>query len=669
MLKEVSLPLAVVNAHRAVQLPAITPSDLFGDVPGINLARDGIWATSINIRGLSEQRIVSMVDGNRIETATDIAAGLSMIDVNDIERVEVIKGAASSLYGTGALGGVVNIITKGGHYHDEFYAGGNVTGIYQSVNKLHSENASVDLANKNWYFRLSGTYRDASNTQTPEGLLLNSQFTDNNVSLKLGVKPFSNHELTMNYQRFNAQDVGIPGGTAFPVTATAIYPEELRNMFSAAYSISANKGSLEKVKFRYFHQYILRDVELKPNAAVTITPKGNHSANGFQMQTDWNFGNRHEVIAGVDIWQRYLSTEREKKVVSSIIDSTGLPVGTNISVRGEIPIPDAWFTSGGIFVQDQVNLAGDRLILTMGGRFDVINTRNEQSVDPLYLIANGIRNDNPPNQRITFYADNINNFSWSLDAGALCHISEDADLTLTASKAYRAPGIEERFKYIDLLSSVKIGDPNLKPERGYFIDLGTRIWKDKFQLSGNIFTNIMSDLIVETPGIFIYNYTDQPEDYDTLNALVNTNIEKALLFGFDVSAGYIVFQGLTIKGMAGYVRGRNTLNESDLPQIPPFNGRIGLTYYLKGILSTELSVNLVADQYRIAEGEKSTTGYASYDLGIYSAPLEIGKMKMEIFSGVQNITDRAYKNHLSTNRGIIKSEPGRNIYIKIRFGF
>ncbi|HBG54593.1 MAG TPA: hypothetical protein DDW70_10370, partial [Rikenellaceae bacterium] len=63
---------------------------------------DGVWATNINVRGLSEDRLVILIDGNRVETATDLTASLSMVDVNDIEHVEVIKGAQSSLYGTGA---------------------------------------------------------------------------------------------------------------------------------------------------------------------------------------------------------------------------------------------------------------------------------------------------------------------------------------------------------------------------------------------------------------------------------------------------------------------------------------------------------------------------------------------------------------------------------------
>jgi outer membrane receptor protein involved in Fe transport len=121
--------------------------------------------------------------------------------------------------------------------------------------------------------------------------------------------------------------------------------------------------------------------------------------------------------------------------------------------------------------------------------------------------------------------------------------------------------------------------------------------------------------------------------------------------------------------MAGHVRGRNLLDTTDLPQIPPFNGQLALKYRLAGFFSTEISANLYADQNKIASGEKPSKGYASYDFGIYSDPVKIWNIRFEAFGGIQNITDRAYMNHLSTNRGIIKYEPGRNFYLKLRFSF
>jgi iron complex outermembrane receptor protein len=209
----------------------------------------------------------------------------------------------------------------------------------------------------------------------------------------------------------------------------------------------------------------------------------------------------------------------------------------------------------------------------------------------------------------------------------------------------------------------------LKPEEGYFSDLGLRIWSGKFDFSANTFLNSLTNLIVEIPGTYIYNYSAEPENFDTLNALINSNVDKALLYGFDMAAGYNIFDGITLRAMTGFVRGRNTSSDSDLPQVPPLYGRLSVRYYLKGKLNAELGANLTADQEKVASGERTTHGYACYDFFIGSVPFQIRKLSLEGFGGVQNITDRAYMNHLSTNRGLIKYEPGRNIFLKIRLTF
>jgi outer membrane cobalamin receptor len=102
-----ALPMVVVNKNTLEASSFFSPADALRRETGISLARDGIWATSINIRGMSEQRLLFMVDGDRIQTATDIAGALSTVDMASIENIEVIKGASSVLYGTGAMGGVV----------------------------------------------------------------------------------------------------------------------------------------------------------------------------------------------------------------------------------------------------------------------------------------------------------------------------------------------------------------------------------------------------------------------------------------------------------------------------------------------------------------------------------------------------------------------------------
>ncbi len=659
LLRNISLPMVVMTGASLERTTAFSMSDAISSESGVALARDGIWGTSINIRGLSENRIISLIDGNRIETSTDLAAGLSLIDVNDIERIEVIKGAASSIYGTGALGGVVNIITKKGRYNDDFYAEGSITGSYHSVNSMHSEYITAGLGNSSWYARFSGTLRNAENTMTPGGELENSQFTDNNLSAKIGFKPISDHELQLNYQRFYARDVGIPGGKAFPASATATYPRELREMMAISYDISNIGVKLDELKIKYFHQYILRDVILRPNQNVKITPSGYHITDGIHLQTGWNAGKNNYLIAGTDLWQRHLRTERERNIIQ----------GENNIIIGEIPIPESWYRSGGAFFQNEASLLQGKLKITLGGRLDLIHVRNEDVVDPIYRIVNDVRNDNPPNQRNTFMKGNINSISWSSDIGLLFNVNNTTDISFTASRAFRSPSLDERFKYIDLGATVRLGNPELKPEQGYFFDLGTKIWKDKFQFSANLFINMMSDMIVELPGEAVFPLAAFPDSSVTVSALINSNVDKATLYGFDVSTHYNIYNSIVLFGSVSFVRGKDVLNNKNLPLIPPLNSRTGIRYTNPKWFGAEMVVNMSANQLKTAEGETETKGYAYYSLNLFSVPCKVGFMNVTFFAGIENITDRAYINHLATNRGFIRYEPGRNIFARLRIGF
>lgn len=671
-IRDVPIPLAIAGRQTLERIGGFSPSEMLRHEPGISVARDGIWATSMNIRGFSEQRIITLVDGNRVETANDIAAGMSMVDINDIDRIEVIKGAASSLYGTGAMGGVVNIITRSGRYNESFYIEGNAIAQYQSVNSMHGEHLALGLGDKRWYVRLSGSFRDAQNTLTPEGELDNSQFRDNSFAVKAGIKPSLNQEISLNYQRFYAKDVGLPGGSAFPGPARATYPEELRDMISAGWTIKPGSDFFRELSVRYFHQYILRDVELIPNPNTVITPSGYHTTNGIQLKTYLIPSRSHSVVAGIDLWQRHLETEREKNINQPLTDEDGAIIGYTNIIRGEVPIPTARYSSAGLYLQDEINSGNDRLSFTLGGRFDLINVTNERAVDPLYLIVNGNKNDTPPGQKITFEENDVNNYSWSANLGMIYKTGANTDLTLSLSRAFRSPNIEERYKYIDLTATsglVRIGDPDLQPEDGYFGDLGFRIWKDRLHLKVNGFVNSMTNLIVEVPGEAIYNFTTDQSMQDTIPALINSNVDKALLYGFDLSFHYNFFKEFVFSGTSSFVRGADTRNNSDLPMIPPLNAHLGIRYSIPEWIGAEIMVNLYSDQEKVAEGEKATPGYASWDFRINSGEMVTSAGKIRIFAGVENFTNRAYRNHLATNRGLIRLEPGRNYFVRLSYEF
>ncbi|MDX9846982.1 MAG: TonB-dependent receptor [Tenuifilaceae bacterium] len=683
--KELPTPLAVVGKFDYQKHSSITLSNVLANEPGIAVGGDGVWATNINIRGFAENRLVTLVDGFRVETATDLTASLSMIDVNDVERVEVIKGAQSVLYGTGAMGGIVNIITKDGHFASQPYINGSVIGGFASANSSYSGYASVNTGGERWFLKANGTFTEAQNVNTPMGELPNSQFTANNFSAKLGFKPLDNHIFKAQFQRYWATDVGIPGGSAFPGPATASYSDIGRQLFSASYEVTSISNALSSLKLSYFNQYILRDVLLFPNtvteAPVPIgtqrtspqyfTPTGEHLTNGLQLQSTWNIGDNNTLIAGIDAWERQLYTEREKYIKVEVFNTSGDLMVTNNIVRGETPTPKSTFSTAGIFVQNESRLLDDKLTLILGGRADGIRTKNEQNFDVDYLIINGIRNDLPPNQRTTFEAGEQTLFSWSANAGVLFTVAPDIDLSANLARSFRAPSLEESFKFIDLGNMVLLGNPSLKSESGFATDLGLRIWKQNFTAQVGIFANWIDNMIVETPGEYTYTINTGPLEgtEGTLPALVNANVSKARLYGYDLKLQYKATKDMVIFGSGAYVRGEDTEAGTNLPQIPPLSGRFGLRYNLIKIGSLEASILGTSKQDKVAEGETVTDGYHRIDMAVSTNRFSVGLTKVQLFAGVDNLTNNSYTNHLSTNRGAISIEPGRNIYLRASISF
>lgn len=671
-LDEISLPLEIITAERIKTTPAVTVSDLIKNEGGVALSRDGIWATSVVIRGLSRSSIVTLVDGNRIETATDLAAGLSLFNLDDIERIEIIKGASSVLYGTGAIGGVVNIFTKQGRYSENAFLNGSVSGSYNSVNKQAAGSIFLLTGAKDWYAKLFTNMRSADNIKTPDGEIPNSRFRDRTFSSLLGFKPQANQEIKLNYQYFSATDAGIPGGsTLFPVAASVRYADIDREMFSAEYKLSNLSRSLNLFSVKYYFQNIARYVENIPYQTtfvpasgsspakrvnvLKITPNARHYTQGFQMQTDWIVSEGNYLIAGIDIWKRNLDSKREKYQKIEVLNSSNTVVSTTNKVIGERPVPESDFRNIGFYLDDEIKLMDDKFIINAGARFDGIKVTNKKTVNPVYDITNGVVSYTPAGQILNWDEKEVNDYSWSGSIGALYCLQKDVDLTLNLARSFRSPSLEERYQYIDLGNLLRIGKADLQPEDGYFIDLGLRYWGEVFNFRVNGFLNYIKNMIVELPGT-----------YQNRAALIKTNSGKAQLYGFDLSAEYNFIHPLSAYCTASYVRGKDNESSTDLPMIPPLNGSIGVNAEFDELAKLNLSLIWFTEQNKIASGEIATPGYAYLNFSASSYPVDFNFTKISVTAGIENIFDKGYRNHLSSNRGLIILEPGRNIFVKLQ---
>ncbi|MBN2354864.1 TonB-dependent receptor [candidate division KSB1 bacterium] len=673
-LNDVSIPMNVVGADKIAATAPVTVSDALQEQSGVSLHRDGIWGTSISIRGLSRNSIVTLIDGNRIDTATDLAAGLSLFDLYNIERIEVIKSAASALYGSGAMGGVVNIISKQGWYQEKVYAKANLIGGYASANRGAMGHFRMQAGGRNWYSILSGSLRQADDMRTPRGVLSNSQFEDDHLSLRQAFKPFENHEIKLDYQRSTAYDVGIPGGNPlFPSQAKVTYPKEKRELASLEYNLKRPLSFLTHVSMKIFSQNILRDVEnipfmvnnipatdttpAKRVSVLEIKPGATHDTEGLQLQTQWLSSADHFMIFGLDAWQKDYKGHRSKTMQTDILNPDGSVKSTMIKTVGDLPLPDSYYRSIGVYAQDEWRLLSNRLALSLGGRIDEIKTQNERALNPVYEIVNGVRNDHPQNQQIMWPERVSYNRSWSVNFGGLIHANKNLDVTLNLAKSFRAPSLEERYQYIDLGNMIKLGDPDLKPEQGNYIDFGIRLFFDRVNFSGNLFYNKLSDLVTESTGTF-----------EGRSALYKANIGEATLYGSDFSMELNPVGNQIIYLQGSYVHGQDDVQNVPLPQIAPLNGSIGIRSAILPLCTTQLSAIIFADQERIAEGEIKTGGYSYFNFYINSKPFRVAGLQMSLMVGVENFTDKTYRNHLATNRGEINIEPGRNFIGSWRIG-
>lgn len=667
---------AILSKQEIQQKPSNSIPENLKNISGISIMRDGIWGNEINIRGLSRENIVTLIDGNRIVTSTDISARLSMIDINDIERVEIIKGASSNIYGSGATGGIVNIISKSPNFYDKFSLNGKFGVEYNSVNNLKVFSTNLYSGTSYLSGKISGSFRKAYNTKTPAGYLKNSQFEDFSLSTAVNFLPLTDHLIKLNYQLFKANNVGIPGSSLFTDIADVRYPIEKRELIFAAYDIDNLSKIIYKVSLKYSHQYIKRKVENIPYTVQNIPASGNnpprrirvlkiepeadHFNNNIQLYTKLLIANKLNFITGVDYWDRKYNGFRQRFQKIEVLNNAGAVDSTIDRIIAEKPLPDSKMKSIGLFLQGDSEIIKNKLLLFNGFRYDFISIEGSKTLNPLYEINNGILNSKPANQKVLWTERKAKDNSFSGNLGLKYSAFSDLDFTLNSAYAFRSPSLEERFQFIDLGSFVRVGNPDLKSEISKSVDLGIRYYSKNISINSSIFYNRFDNLVSEISGTF-----------DGRPARIRTNIGDARLYGFEFGCEFNFFLNNVFYLNVAYVKGDDLTFDphSHLPQIPPLNGLIGYRNRLIDLLNIDLSLTVYSKQNKVAIGEPTTPGYGIVNFFLNSTTVKFYNTKIRLFAGVENLFNKTYVDHLSSIRGLVKLEPGRNIFIKLALEF
>ncbi|MDR0550145.1 MAG: TonB-dependent receptor [Deltaproteobacteria bacterium] len=329
------------------------------EVPGVSLYTQGRFKpgnnSMVNIRGQNPWRVLYLIDGIRQSSPfkEDTNKGLLNVDPLDIERIEVIKGPASSLYGSDAIGGVINVITKKGGEGKP--VGGRVGLTYDGSNQGFQPSMAIYGDTEKFNYRLSGSYQSAGNRRSAKaGRLDHSSFKTESFLGQFGIK-FDNGTLDFKFTHYDS-DVQEPPfnfenkkfkyykKNSPPITELSVFPKNQRDSFQSKLTVNTLSNYLEEFSILVYYQEIdtvqqgnYQNVVNHYNGEFRSMLEDIVNTYGATIQTNWSFGS-HKVILGFE----YLYDDLHSHTVSPT---------SNYFI-------DADQTTKAVYIQDSWNIYG-----------------------------------------------------------------------------------------------------------------------------------------------------------------------------------------------------------------------------------------------------------------------------------------------------------------------
>ncbi len=612
-------------------------------IPGVEKSSDGAWGSEINIRGLDRNRIVYLIDGVRINTATDLAAQFGLIDPSDIERVEVLKGPISALYGSGAIGGVANVVTRGADFTDTPEWHGGLSLSYGTNPRGIGTHAFSSYSDEQFWLFVSGNFRDRGSYKNADGdRIPNSQFDDWSGRLRLGWKWDEANVTEVSYLRYQGNDIGIPGkGLALLPNDNRhlTYPDTSLQLLSLSHIIlpdpefwTESRLQLSFTKIERRARFDNLPVGAPPAYPVLIESAADHRTFGANWRNTMEFGD-HTLVWGIDWWLWKYDGNRKRHLYRVPFD--------DILVLEDMPLADSTQSSTGIFIEDEWKLT-ETLTLNLGGRIDRIVAQTED-------------NTSDPSGRAV--EASYRDFSWTSHAGLAWEFRPKWTATLLAATSYRTPDMMDRFKYITLGGGGTLyGNPDLDPEQSLFFEAGLHYHGERVRGSASAFLNLVDDLVmpmVEGAG---------PDER-------MQNVSKAEYQGFELEGEWRFAPQWAAYATLAYVEGRDKTGDEYLRFVPPMNGLLGVRFDQgeTGFWGA-LELDWAARQDHTPKGVPSNSSWMTLNARL-GYRFTVGATRQEFILAAENLANADYTNYLSTSRGVELREPGVNATATWRMEF
>lgn len=598
--------------------------DALSNMPGIYNQSTGNGIAKPVIRGLSGMRVLTSQNGLRIENQQWGADhGFGVFNLG-IDRVEVIKGPSSLIYGADALGGVIYLA-------DEPYANANESEFKMSskfeTNSLATVNNISYKSSKNKLrFAVYGGYFNRADYGIPGNqFVTNSKNSGGSVKTAIGYNK-KNWITNFRYQLLYFQN-GLPGHTH---DANPDVSSFLNDNQSRSYNIPAQKITNHLAQWE--NKIYFKNDELVAQL-------------GFTSNELKEYGEKVSV-AGIDMTlQNYSYNIRWKHQFNKHFElfsgSQGMfQSNTNGRYAEEVLVPNADFVDLGAFslLKGTFNIWN----IQAGARYDQRSVTTLESVDPFAKTFSGV------------------NYS-----AGISRSSKNFTTRLNASSGFRPPHVSELLANGVHHATMQylIGDVNLDSERANQIDFYFGSHFDHLEIVINPFINQINNFV----------FKDPTGNTDSTSGLPLFNIKQtdALLSGGDIAIHYHphIAHWLHLESNFSLLSAQDISNNS-LPFTP--QNRINNIVKVDFNSDKKLKINSLSAQYvyffeqnKVANYEQTSDAYQLINLGCNGSLLT--KHKIDFSFGVNNLLNAKYIDHLSRLKPYEIANPGRNFYIKLNF--
>lgn len=651
-------------------------------LPGISSIDIGSGQSKPIIRGLGFNRI-AIVENNIKHEGQQWGADHGLeIDQYAVDDLEIIKGPASLVYGSDAIGGVINI--KNNKVPENNFIGGNVDFTSKSNNNLLGVSALLS-GRKDWFFgSFRATYLDYGDYRVPTDSIdiysyraaLNNNFLRNtagkelDLHLSLGVvKPHFKSQFFVSHIFTESGFFANAHGLEPRNIDTKMYDQSNRDVQFPKQNVNhlkiTNQSAWNKNNWR-----VELDLGFQRNFRQEWSKYVSHGYMPASFPTSLNFDADLERE-----FEKYIYSSNVK-VIYSFSEKTHLNVGLSadyqfnkINGRGFI-IPKFEQINVGSYALLKHNFS-EKSLIQFGIRYDYASINTEKYQDwfasPTLVSANDtVFKKLDRSKQLERYFSNI---SWSLGYN---YNLDNYSFKLNVGKSFRTPIPKELaangvnyhyFRY-------EVGKADLSPEISYQIDFGVEYNSKKFAFGMSPFFNYFSNYIYLNP-------TAQHDRlYGNGNQIFNYTQSKVLHYGAEVHLHYQILKTLKFGWIGEYVYSKQISGNKkgfSLPFSPPPTVIFNLKYEKKNLKFVEkyyvsFDYKLTAKQNNIVPPELKTSGYQVVNLGI-GADINLRKQKIDISFQIQNLFNKKYFNHTGYYRLINVPEPGRNFILNISFPF